>query len=257
MMTRRQLLTMGLLTPVGMLLSKGRTRAQQLPFLPPDRLTTWIPGMMAVGGIPSRTAIFRTIQASTYGNGTIEASGAIQAALDACPAGQVVQLSAGAFLCNQSFVSIHGGITLRGAGSGLTTLRKTNGAQPDTEASGDPQPLVIIGPNRWPRPDNTTSQNLTIDGAKASMSVTVANAAGLAAGQVVLLDELSGASWQPNRRPRDKSCPIPSSWSWTSPTRTPTTLASASTCCCPRRPRTPSPCPSSPTSTAAFLWALR
>jgi len=160
--------------------------------------------MMAVGGIPSRTAIFRTIQASTYGNGTIEASGAIQAALDACPAGQVVQLSAGAFLCNQSFVSIHSGITLRGAGSGLTTLRKTNGAQPDTEASGDPQPLVIIGPNRWPRPDNTTSQNLTIDGAKASISVTVANAAGLAAGQIVLLDELSGASWQPDRLGRGK-----------------------------------------------------
>ena len=155
--------------------------------------------MMAVGGIPSRTTIFRTIQASTYGNGTIEASGAIQAALDACPSGQIVQLSAGTFLCNQSFVNIHSGITLRGAGSGLTTLQKTNGAQPDTEASGDAQPLVIIGPNRWPDPDNTTSQNLTIDGAKGSMSVTVANAAGFAAGQIVLLDELSGASWQPDR----------------------------------------------------------
>src|SRR5262249_5506270 len=39
--------------------------------------------------------------------------------------------------------------------------------------------------------------NLTADAARASSSVTVANASGFAAGQFVLLDELSGATWQP------------------------------------------------------------
>ena len=50
---------------------------------------------------------------------------------------------------------------------------------------------------RWPGPDNSTSQNLTVDGQQGATSVTVANASGFAAGQFVLLDETSGASWQP------------------------------------------------------------
>jgi hypothetical protein len=61
----------------------------------------------------------------------------------------------------------------------------------------DAQPILIIGPSRWPGPDSSTSQALTADGAKDAFSVTIANAAGFAAGQFVLLDEKSGASWQP------------------------------------------------------------
>src|SRR5262249_40351452 len=48
-----------------------------------------------------------------------------------------------------------------------------------------------------PGPDNSTSQNLTADGGKGGYSITVANASGFVAGQIVLLDERSGASWQP------------------------------------------------------------
>ena len=197
MLTRRQVLAMGLIAPAAFLRWKKRAFAQQ-PFIPADRLTTWVPGMMAQGGIPDRTTVFTTLDASSFGDGTQEASGAIQAAIDACPPGQVVQLSAGTFLCNASFLNIHSGITLRGAGSGLTTLQKTNGAQPDTEAAGDPQPLVVVGPNRFPSPDNTTSRNLTADGAKGAFSVTVSSATDFAPGQIVLLDERSGASWQPD-----------------------------------------------------------
>src|SRR5262249_18653427 len=167
---------------------------------------------MAVGGIPNRTSVFTTINASTYGNGSMDASAAIQAAVDACPAGQVVQLSAGNFTVNNAIL-IHSGITLRGAGAGVTILTKTNGARGRTTQlvsgisvyapvdpgsySYDPQPVVIIGPSRWPGPDNSTSQNLTVDGAQGATSITVANASGFAAGQIVLLDERSGASWQP------------------------------------------------------------
>src|SRR5262249_42079693 len=53
-----------------------------------------------------------------------------------------------------------------------------------------------IGPQRWPGPDNATSKNLTVDGQQGATAVTIANAAGFAAGQFVLLDEMSGASWQ-------------------------------------------------------------
>ena len=171
--------------------------------LPTDRTTTWVPGMMAVGGIPYRTTIYTTLNAAAYGNGATDASSAIQAALDACPAGQVVMLSAGTFTVN-NFVLIHSAITLRGAGAKVTILQKTNGARPRTSPmqpvdpstyTYDAQPLIILGPARWPGPDSTTSVNLTADGAKGATSVSVASAAGFAAGQYVLLDELSGAAW--------------------------------------------------------------
>jgi hypothetical protein len=172
--------------------------------LPSDRATAWNPGLMSVSGIPNRTTINATVQASTFGNGAQDASAGIQAAIDACIAGQVVKLSAGTFTVN-NYILINKGITLRGAGPGSTILQKTNGARPRTSPMQpvdpgsyvyDAQPVIIIGPNRWPKVDESTSQNLSADGIQGGNSVTVANAAGFAAGQFVLLDELSGASWQ-------------------------------------------------------------
>ncbi|MFT3916553.1 MAG: glycosyl hydrolase family 28-related protein [Anaeromyxobacteraceae bacterium] len=162
--------------------------------LPSDRSTTWKPGVTLNGGIPARTTVCATVNASTYGNGGSEASGGIQAAINACPAGQVVQLSSGTFLVNR-YVIVNKGITLRGAGAGQTILKKTNGAKPWQDSAADYQPIVIVGAQRWGSPDDSTSQNLTADAAKGATSITVASAAGFAAGQIVLLDELSGARW--------------------------------------------------------------
>lgn len=190
---------------LGAVLAPHQAGAQvNTSILPSDNTTTWVPGMMAVGGIPIRTTVYTTLNASTYGNGATDASAAIQAALDACPSGQVVMLSAGTFTVN-NFILIHSSITLRGAGAKVTILQKTNGAKPRTSPmvpvdpstyTYDAQPVIILGPGRWPGPDSTTSQNLSVDGAKGATAVTVASAAGFAAGQYVLLDELSGASWQ-------------------------------------------------------------
>ena len=169
--------------------------------IPEDRTTAWVPGLMAKGGIPNRLTVYATVQAAAYGNGTQDASAGIQAALDACPAGQVVALSAGNFTVN-NYLLIHTGITLRGAGA--TVLSKTNGARPRTSPmqpvdpstySYDAQPVIVIGPSRWPKID-PTSRDLAADGIKGSYVVNVTNASGLSAGQFVLLDEVSGASWQ-------------------------------------------------------------
>lgn len=178
---------------------EGVRAAADTSLLPMDRATVWNPGLNAVGGIPARNTIFRTL---TPGGG--DDSYAIQSALDSCPAGQVVLLSAGSFTVN-SYLLVHSGITLRGSGPGVTVLRKTNGARPRTDPmhpvdpssySYDAAPVVIIGPSRWPKVDST-SQTLTTDGVKGAASVTVSNAAGFSFGEFVLLDELSGASWQP------------------------------------------------------------
>jgi hypothetical protein len=169
-------------------------------YIPADsrRFTTWNPGLAAIGGIPHRTTVCATLDAASFGNGAQDASAAIQSAIDACPAGQVVGLSAGTFRVDDHLL-IDKGITLRGAGPRTTVLRKTNGATPNSGSAPDAQPIVIVGPNRWPGPDDGTSRDLVADGAKGAFSVTVSNATGFAAGQIVLLDELSGASWQPDR----------------------------------------------------------
>ena len=176
--------------------------------IPPDRNFTWNPGMMSKGGIPNRTTICATISPRSG-----DQSAAIQAALDSCPSNQVVMLNPGTFIVN-NYVLIHSGITLRGSGAGVTILNKANGAQarlstivPGTNGihtpqspslyTYDTQPIVIVGPSRYPGPDNSTSQSLTADGQQGAYSVTIAGASGFAAGQFVLLDETSGASWQP------------------------------------------------------------
>ena len=161
--------------------------------LPADRMTVWNPGV--AGGIPARTTICRTVSPPAG-----DATSTIQAAIDACPAGQVVQLSAGTFTIGTtgSYILLNKAITLRGAGPGQTTLQKTNGAKPGSYIPGpNPSPIVIVGPGRWDI-GGGSSTNLTSDAVKGANSVNVASTAGFSAGQFVLLDELSNASWQPD-----------------------------------------------------------
>jgi len=144
--------------------------------LPPERRTVWNPGIP--GGIPARTTICATVNASTYGNGASDATAGIQAAIDACPAGQVVRLSAGDFLVNGAFpIQISKGIVLRGAGPAATKLKKT---------TTSPNPLLLVG-ERWL--EEAGSTNLTANAPKGATSVQVVSTAGLSVGQLVVLDE--------------------------------------------------------------------
>ena len=174
--------------------------------IPADRNFAWNPGLTSKGGIPNRTVVCATLSPGAN----------IQAALDSCPAGQVVKLNAGTFTVN-NYLLLHSGITLRGSGAGQTILVKTNGAKPrnSTAVAGtmgiltpannayivpDSQPVIIVGATRWPHPggdSSSASQNLTSDGVAGSNSVTITNANGFTPGQFVLLDELSGATYQP------------------------------------------------------------
>lgn len=178
--------------------------------IPADRMTKWAPGLP--GGVPVRTTVCATVNASTYGDGTKDASAGIQAAINACPVGQVVQLSAGTFLINANYLLISKGITLRGAGGQSTILNRTNGSVEGSDTPIVADPVLIIGPNRWPKPNDATAQNLTVDAAKGTYSVTVANGSGFAAGQIVILDEdhLNTGTWQalPNRSGQPTSVKI-------------------------------------------------
>src|ERR1700730_11843025 len=180
----------------------GKAVAQSIntSILPPDRCTVWNPGMMGVGGIPVRSTVCSML---TPRGGGLDDTAQIQAAIKACPARQVVQLSAGTFIINNgNFVLVNQSITLRGAGPGQTILKKTDGAAPfPAPALGpNPSPIVIVGPRIWvnvPVSSNVAgSADLTADAVKGAYSVTVASTANFSAGQIVLLDEASGASWQ-------------------------------------------------------------
>src|SRR5262249_55795033 len=155
--------------------------------IPADRNYAWNPGMMSKGGVPNRTAVCATLSPSGADD-----SSAIQAALDKCATNQVVMLNAGTFTVN-TYLLIHSPVTLRGAGAGVTLLKKTNGAKPrsSTVVSGtkniltpvdpgtytyDASPVIIVGPSRWPGPDTSTSQNLSADAQQGASSVTIANA---------------------------------------------------------------------------------
>ncbi|WP_246739297.1 right-handed parallel beta-helix repeat-containing protein [Bradyrhizobium aeschynomenes] len=195
----------------------GVAEAAEPPELPPasdrsllsaDRWIAWNPGLMASGGIPNRTTIYRTLSPSGADD-----TGAIQAALGAAPAGQVVMLGPGTFIVSEPLL-ISRPVTLRGSGAGTTRLVKPNGARARTSAviagtmgirtpvdpgsySYDPKPVIIVGPSRWNNgPDSTASQNLTADGVQGATTITVAGTANFKVGDFVLLDETSGASWQ-------------------------------------------------------------
>jgi hypothetical protein len=175
--------------------------------LPADRdaSANWqMAGMLSVGGIPNRTTVCATI--NPLGEGKDDTTN-IQKAIQACPLGQVVLLSAGTFMVGEGhFVLLDRGVTLRGAGpcagnATCTLVQRTNGCQPlspkSTGACGaSPTPMIIVGPVRYN--NDPQSSNLTADVAAGSYSVQLASTAGFSVGQIVLLDELSGARWMPD-----------------------------------------------------------
>jgi hypothetical protein len=149
--------------------------------IPLARRTTWNPGIP--GGIPSRTTICATINAATYGNGTTDATSAIQAAIDACPEGQAVFLPAGTYRVTSN-LNIAKGIVLRGAGPALTKIRAylTAGSV-----------SAIYMANLWPWYGSAV--NVTADVPKDATSIPVADASSFAAGDIIQIDQLDDPSY--------------------------------------------------------------
>ena len=89
--------------------------------LPPDRRIDWsLAGIP--GGIPVRMTVCATVDAARFGDGRMDATAAIQDALDACPAGEVVYLPAGTYVTSET-INMRTDKTLRGAGQGRTIVR--------------------------------------------------------------------------------------------------------------------------------------
>jgi hypothetical protein len=165
--------------------------------LPGDRVTTWKPGVTYNGGISSRTTVYATI---TSTGTSADRRAAIQAALDACPAGQVVLLGPGDFYLSGALVISRDGVTLRGDGV-TTVLRKIGSTSASGGGGGSASAAVTMSKAAGLNLDGVTtafaaSTAFTANGAKGSFTVSVASTAGFSVGDLVRVDELSGAAWR-------------------------------------------------------------
>jgi hypothetical protein len=195
-----------------------------------DAYANWkMAGLQSVGGIPTRTTVCATV--NPLGGGQDDFTN-IQNAINNCPAGEVVQFAAGAFQVEIADlpIQISTGISLRGTGncSGAsspycqTSLTVSNGALAYTggacgtsmsaEAAcpnGGPPVIEVapVAPNynySWAQCGNIGSTlgtgcgaaTLTADAAQGQVTVSVSSTAKFSVGQIVLIDEASGAAFQ-------------------------------------------------------------
>ncbi|HEY6910633.1 MAG TPA: hypothetical protein VI356_14745 [Myxococcales bacterium] len=185
-------------------------------------------GLLSVGGIPNRTTVCATV--NPRGGGLDDFTN-IQNAINACPAGQVVQLGAGAFTVKIADLPIRipTGIVLRGTGncSGSaspycqTSITVSDGALAYTGGrcgtdsahqvtcpNGGP-PVVLVAPvspgynYSWSQCGNVGgavgtgcgATPLDADALQGQTKIQVHSTSNFAVGQWVLIDEASGAGW--------------------------------------------------------------
>jgi hypothetical protein len=190
-------------------LSRSESAATQMAgIIPADRTTTWNPGLNAVGGIPNRTTISRTLSPR---GGSLDDTAAIQSALDACPRGQVVKLSPGTFNINGGGLRFRiSDCTLRGSGTGA--LGSGNGGTRLIKADRDTNrnfAVLYVGiPTQF-----SSSTNLVSDAIKGTNSLTLVGNPGsvfspagqIRVGEIVLVDQMTDDDprvwWGPQHSP--------------------------------------------------------
>ncbi len=144
--------------------------------LPSDRTVTWEGNVGIPGGIPHRTAIYKTIDSAAYGNAATDAASIIQSTINACPNDQVIYLPSGTYRVSTALVINHP-IILRGAGANRTTL-----------VTGD---RILFSPASGGYPGGAVGKVIdwTAGYTKGDTVLTLASVAGLSVGQAIVLDQ--------------------------------------------------------------------
>jgi hypothetical protein len=144
--------------------------------IPADRLIDWKPGVP--GGIPYRTTIcanVRNAPYNAYGNGVHDDTSAINAAIAACPEGQVVLIPAGTYRISGNIL-IRKGITVRGEGPSKTKILQYSNDD-IFSISGEGKADFVV--------------DVLSGYTKGSYTVGVSSASGFNVGEVVVLDQLN------------------------------------------------------------------
>ena len=170
------------------------TAASSTPagLLNPDTTTAWNPGILSDGqlklplgrdGLPTRTTVCASPKPGDD----------LNAAIKACPEGQVINLAVGTYPIANTIV-LNKGVVLRGAGSqgpskGGTTIVKSGGNTALAVGSAYDTPCY--------KSAYGTAYALTKNALKETATVTLgANASMFAAGDLVLLDQVDDATVQ-------------------------------------------------------------
>jgi hypothetical protein len=160
--------------------------------IPRERRVEWNPGIP--GGIPARTKIFASVKDAPYnalGDNRADDTKAIQKAIDACPAGQVVFIPEGTYRTRVS-LKLTKGIVLRGAGTDKSRIIL------DTDF-----PIIIdignVPERQWrrnwhgrqnPEPDYEKNFFPVTGGlGKGSKTIELGDASRFSAGDLVIIDQ--------------------------------------------------------------------
>jgi Pectate lyase superfamily protein len=159
--------------------------------IPADRRIQWDPGVR--GGIPNRTTIFANVKNAPYnavGNGVMDDTAAIQAAITACPSNQVVYLPAGTYIISKP-IAIKNGVTVRGAGQANTSVKGAS-SYAYLWLMGFEDPTYDYGFTRY------ASMNLASSGlTKGSTTIATSAAHGWNPGDFIQIDELESPNGDP------------------------------------------------------------
>lgn len=142
--------------------------------LPADRTIDWSQSGVP-GGIPNRTTVCTTIAAGA-------SQSTIQSALNACPANQVVKLSAGTYNISGGLI-VPSNVVLRGAGPKDTILN----------AIGSGSGFIGFGSGTTPVISNSTG--ITGGSAAKSTSLTLQSASGVSVGSHLMVTQLNDPSY--------------------------------------------------------------
>ena len=145
--------------------------------LPADRMINWTAAGVP-GGIKTRT----TTHAVTglHGDDTNDDRATIQAAINSCPAGEVVLLPAGTFRLS-SALTITTPITLRGQGPTTTILKGYSTGNPSVIRLGSDSAYSF----------SATGVSIISGYTKGSTSIVVSSASGFTNGHLMLIDQLN------------------------------------------------------------------
>jgi len=146
--------------------------------LDPTRSINWSNAGVP-GGIPNRGIVCAAVDPAKYGTGTLDATAAIQNALNGCAANQVVYLGPGRYLITGG-ISVPSNVTLRGAGAPNTIL--------DAQGIGAAA-VISLGASATPLAANSTA--ITGGATAGSSAITVAGAGAIAVGSYLLITELN------------------------------------------------------------------
>jgi hypothetical protein len=169
----------GLPAAPGLAAAPRAAPAQDIVSLPPERRIDWTLAGIP-GGIPVRKTVCATVDAGTYGQGTTDATTAIQSALDACPPGEVVVLPPGTYATSDT-IHLRTDRTLRGGGPDRTVIRY--------QRAGTRSVLDMRGSVYWETYGVKKVYGVPGGAPKDARRVTLSATDGLSVGDLLLLDQ--------------------------------------------------------------------